>query len=186
MPVKSICVYCGSQPGTVPEFVEDAVQLGKLLAQEEIELVYGGGTSGIMGAVARSVVENGGKVTGIIPEFLLSVEGNADKQLPGIDTIVTASMHERKQRMFEQSEAFLTLPGGIGTLEEIIEMMTWAQLGRHEKPIAFLNTHGFWDPLFELLDHMNSSGFLHTANRIKPIIARSAEDAIEAIQEASG
>lgn len=177
-PIKSICVYCGSQPGNEPAFMEEAKALGRKLAENDIRLVYGGGSRGIMGAVSHSVQDNGGKVLGIIPEFLLPKEGEWDQSSENLEISITHNMHERKQRMFEESDAFIALPGGIGTLEEIVEIITWAQLGRHQKPIAFLNTNNFWQPMLELVDHMKASGFIHTANKVNPIVIDRAEDVI--------
>lgn len=177
-PIKSICVYCGSQPGTEPEFVAEAKILGKKLAEHEIRLVYGGGSRGIMGAISQSVQDNGGKVLGIIPDFLMPKEGEWDQTSDNLEIAITYNMHERKQRMFEESDAFIALPGGIGTLEEIVEIITWAQLDRHQKPIAFLNTNNFWQPMLDLIDHMKNSGFIHTANKVNPIIIDKAEDVI--------
>jgi uncharacterized protein (TIGR00730 family) len=126
--IKTVCVYCGSGPGTNPRFVETAIAFGKTLAEDGIRLVYGGGSVGLMGAVAKSVLDHGGAVTGIIPEFLINRE-NALKRVQ--ELIVTPDMHERKRLMFEHSDAFVALPGGIGTLEELVEQLTWQQLGRH-------------------------------------------------------
>ena len=180
--IKSICVYCGSQPGNEPEFVQSAAILGKTLAANDIRLVYGGGSRGIMGAVSAAVQKNGGKVLGIIPDFLMPTEGEWDTSSDNLEIVVTPNMHKRKQIMFEQSDAFIALPGGIGTLEEIVEIITWAQLGRHEKPIAFLNTNDFWNPMLELIEHMKKSGFIHTANKIQPIVIDKAEDVVSAIK----
>lgn len=179
--IKSICVYCGSQPGNEPEFVQSATILGKALAANNIKLVYGGGSRGLMGAVSTAVQENGGNVLGIIPNFLIPTEGEWDTSSDNLEIVVTPNMHKRKQIMFEQSDAFIALPGGIGTLEEIVEIITWAQLGRHEKPIAFLNTNDFWKPMLDLIGHMKKSGFIHTANKIQPIVIDKAEDVISAI-----
>ena len=176
--IKSICIYCGSQPGKEPDFIREASALGKELAQNNIRLVYGGGSRGIMGAVSQSVQDNGGKVLGIIPDFLLPKEGEWDQSSDNLEIIITQNMHERKQIMFEQSDAFIALPGGIGTLEEIVEIITWAQLDRHQKPIAFLNTNNFWQPMLDLIDHMKNSGFIHTANKVNPIVIDKAEDVI--------
>ena len=138
--------------------------LGSTMAKEGIRLVYGGGGSGIMGAVAHAVRAGGGDITGIIPEFLIPKErGNMGSD--GLsdelgDVIVTKNMHERKTKLFERSDAFVALPGGIGTLEELVEMLTWAQLGRHEHPVVLANLSGFWDPLIMLLDHMITQKFM--------------------------
>ena len=155
--INSVCVYCGSGPGTDPQFIEGATAFGKTLAENGVGLVYGGGSIGLMGAVAKATLDNGGTVTGIIPEFL-TVRENALKRAQ--ELIVTKDMHERKQLMFDRSDAFVALPGGIGTLEELVEQLTWAQLGRHTKPILLANIAGFWDPLLVLLDHMRDKAFI--------------------------
>ena len=142
--INAICVYCGSSPGTDPAFVEAARHFGKILAHSGIRLVYGGGSIGLMGALASSVIEHGGAATGIIPEFLTAKE--RPRRLAQ-EQIITRDMHERKSTMFDRADAFVALPGGIGTLEELVEQMTWAQLGRHKKPILIANVNGFWDPL---------------------------------------
>jgi uncharacterized protein (TIGR00730 family) len=158
--LRSICVYCGSNPGADPEFAASAKALGTAMAKAGIRLVYGGGSVGLMGIVARSVLDAGGEATGIIPQFLKDRE----LMLTAVDElIVTADMHERKRIMFERSDAFVALPGGIGTLEEVVEMMTWAQLDQHVKPILIANIGGFWDPLVALFARMTENGFLHKA-----------------------
>ncbi len=153
-PIRSICVYCGSAPGKDPAFVAAAQAFGRIMAREGIRLVYGGGTIGLMGALASAVLDNGGEVTGVIPEFLTTRERMITRAQ---ELLVTRDMHERKRKMFERADAFVALPGGIGTLEETIEQMTWAQLGRHKKPILLANINRFWDPLCALLNHMNPS-----------------------------
>ncbi|KZL17801.1 LOG family protein ORF6 in fasciation locus [Pseudovibrio axinellae] len=155
--LKSICVYCGSNAGSQPLFEQASIQLGKLLASEGIRLVYGGGSIGLMGALAKTVLENGGEVTGVIPGFLKEREVMLEQ---AHELIVVQDMHERKRTMFEKADAFIALPGGIGTLEELVEMLTWAQLGRHDKPMLLLNLAQFWTPLVELLDHMRGLGFI--------------------------
>jgi len=179
--MRSVCVYCGSQDGTDPAHRQAAETLGRDMAQAGLRLVYGGGGKGIMGAVARAVLEAGGKATGIIPEFLISKEANRAWLTQLTETIRTADMHERKHAMFERSDAFVALPGGIGTLEELIEIMTWAQLGRHEKPIVLANIGGFWDPLIVLIDHMRARGFIHTASKVKPIVVDDAAQIVPAL-----
>ena len=146
--INAICVYCGSNPGTDPAFVKAAHGFGKVLAENGIRLVYGGGSIGLMGAVAGAVMEHGGAATGIIPEFLTAQERPRRR---GQELIVTSDMHERKRTMFERADAFVALPGGLGTLEELVEQLTWAQLGRHKKPILVANINGFWDPLLGLI-----------------------------------
>src|SRR6202048_4729732 len=152
--IKTVCVYCGSGPGTNPRFVEAAIALGRALAENGIRLVYGGGSIGLMGAIATSVLDHGGTVTGIIPDFLTSRE-NALTRVQ--EMIVTPDMHQRKRLMFERSDAFIALPGGIGTLEELVEQLTWQQLGRHSKPILIANIDGFWEALLVLLPHMRAA-----------------------------
>lgn len=179
--IRSICVYCGSSSGVEQGFEEAAWQLGKAMAENGLRLVYGGGTKGLMGAVSRGVMEAGGKVTGIIPRFLMHKEAT-EKALHALDElIITEDMHERKHAMFERSDAFVTLPGGIGTLEEVIEIMTWAQLGRHTKPIVLANIDGFWNPLIALLDHMRQAGFIHTGHRVRPLVLDDAAQIVPAI-----
>ncbi len=183
--ITSICVYCGSQPGNDPAYRQAARTLGKTMAENGIDLVYGGGTKGLMGAVADAVLANGGKAIGIIPEFLMDKEASEQDLGQLTELHITRDMHERKHMMFERSDAFVTLPGGIGTLEEIIEIMTWAQLGRHTKPMVFANIGGFWDPLSALIGHMSSQGFIHTAHLVRPLVIDRAEDIVPAIQSAT-
>lgn len=179
---KSICVYCGSQNGDDPRYVEAAATLGTAMAASGINLVYGGGMKGIMGATAKAVLEGGGHVTGIIPRFLVEKEAGSEAALaPLSEVIVTENMHERKHTMFERADAFVTLPGGIGTLEEVVEILTWAQLGRHDKPICLANIGGFWNPLIDLLDHMRQAQFIHTAAKVKPLIVDGSEGIVPAV-----
>jgi uncharacterized protein (TIGR00730 family) len=176
-------VYCGSQPGRDPAFIAAGRALGKSIAAHGIRLVYGGGTKGIMGAVAAGVLSNGGEVTGIIPEFLVDMEATRHSLGQLNELIVTKDMHERKHKMFERSDAFVTLPGGIGTLEEIVEIMTWGQLGRHEKPMVFANIDGFWDPMLSLVTHMREQGFIHRAHLVQPLVISEVDDIVPAILE---
>ncbi len=167
--LKAICVYCGSGPGTNPAFVAATREFGRILAENGIRLIYGGGSVGLMGALAESVLEHGGAVTGIIPEFLVSRErplGNVQ------ELIVTRDLHERKRLMFEGADAFVALPGGVGTLEELVEQLTWAQLGRHKKPILIASIEGFWDPLCALLDHMEQMQFIRAGLSIDLLVAK--------------
>ncbi len=183
MPIRSICVYCGSQPGRDPAYIAAGRALGKSIAAHGLRLVYGGGTKGIMGAVAAGVLSNGGEVTGIIPEFLVDMEATRHSLGQLNELIVTRDMHERKHKMFERSDAFVTLPGGIGTLEEIVEIMTWGQLGRHEKPMVFANIGGFWDPMLSLVNHMRAEGFIHRAHLVQPMVISNVDDIVPAILE---
>ncbi|MCO5145859.1 MAG: TIGR00730 family Rossman fold protein [Aquamicrobium sp.] len=180
-PIRSICVYCGSSSGRNGTYVAAGYALGRSMAEAGVQLVYGGGTKGIMGAVARGTLEAGGRVTGIIPRFLINKEASQTALGTLDDVIVTEDMHTRKHTMFEKSDAFVALPGGIGTLEEVVEIMTWAQLGRHRKPIAFVNIDGFWNPMLALLDHMRAEGFVHTGHLVKPLVVDAAEAVVPAV-----
>jgi uncharacterized protein (TIGR00730 family) len=180
--IRTVCVYCGSGPGTNPRFVEAAIAFGKTLAEDGIRLVYGGGSIGLMGAVAKSVLDHGGAVTGIIPEFLTNRE-NALKRVQ--ELIVTPDMHERKRLMFEHSDAFVALPGGIGTLEELVEQLTWQQLGRHTKPILLANIDGFWEPLLALLAHMRETEFIRPSLQLDILKAERVEDILPRLRAAA-
>ena len=180
--INAICVYCGSNRGTDPGFAAAAHGFGKILAEEGVRLVYGGGSIGLMGELAGSVIEHGGTATGIIPEFLTALE---QPRRLAQELIVTHDMHQRKRTMFERADAFVALPGGIGTLEELVEQMTWAQLGRHQKPILIANINGFWDPLLNLIAHMTELGFVPAALRgAKFLVADRIEDILPKLREA--
>ncbi|KRB31946.1 MULTISPECIES: TIGR00730 family Rossman fold protein [Mesorhizobium] len=182
--IRSVCVYCGSSPGRDEVYAKAGHLLGRSIARAGLRLIYGGGTKGIMGAVADGALKAGGKVTGIIPRFLINREAT-ETALDRLDELlITDNMHERKHKMFEKSDAFVALPGGIGTVEEIVEIMTWAQLGHHRKPIVFGNVNGFWDPMTALLDHMAAEGFIHTAQRVKPLVVDDPEAIVAAIMVA--
>jgi uncharacterized protein (TIGR00730 family) len=180
--IKTVCVYCGSGPGTDPLFVEAAIGFGKALAENGVRLVYGGGSFGLMGAVAKSVLDHGGSVTGIIPEFLKTRE----RALASVqEMIVTPDMHQRKRLMFERSDAFVALPGGIGTLEELVEQLTWQQLGRHSKPILIANIANFWEPLLALLTHMRSTEFIRQSLAVNILKAERVEDILPRLRAAA-
>ncbi len=179
--IKSVCVYCGSSPGSDPIYVECAEAFGRILARERIQLVYGGGGIGLMGTLARSCLEAGGTVTGIIPDFLVARERALDLDH---NVIVTKDMHERKRTMFENADAFVALPGGIGTLEELVEQMTWVQLGRHRKPLAILNVKKFWDPLLALLDHQEAEGFFRRGS-FEFLVAENVEGIVPVLRDAA-
>jgi uncharacterized protein (TIGR00730 family) len=147
--LDSICVYCGSSNAADPRFLEAAAAFGRILASEGVRLVYGGGGVGLMGACARAAHEAGGKVLGVMPKFLQSREVLYDE----VETVVVETMHERKMIMFEAADAFVVLPGGVGTLEEVIELMSWRRLSLHSKPLVFLNQDGYWEPFFVLMRH---------------------------------
>lgn len=179
--LNTICVYCGSSFGRDPAYAEAADALGATLAAAGVGLVYGGGSVGLMGRVARATLAAGGRVTGIIPQFL----HDREVMLYEVDElVVTDDMHQRKRLMFEKSDAFLAMPGGIGTLEEVVEMMTWAQLGQHDKPIALLDINGFWAPLVELIGHMRSEQFLRPDFDAPFEIATRVEDVVPLLASA--
>jgi uncharacterized protein (TIGR00730 family) len=180
--IKTVCVYCGSGPGTNPRFIESAIALGKALAENGIRLVYGGGSIGLMGAVATSVLDHGGTVTGIIPDFLTSREHALTRVQ---EMIVTPDMHERKRLMFERSDAFVALPGGIGTLEELVEQLTWQQLGRHSKPVLLANIDGFWEPLLALLAHMRATEFIRPSLAVDILKAERVNDILPRLRAAA-
>lgn len=183
--IRSICVYCGSSPGRGDTYLDAGRALGRSIAASGLRLVYGGGTRGVMGAVASGTREGGGKVMGIIPRFLMNKEATEPALQRLDELVVTDDMHQRKHRMFEESDAFVALPGGIGTVEEIVEIMTWAQLGRHRKPIVFANIGGFWNPMLQLIDHMRAEGFVHTSHLVQPLVVASAEGIVPAIIDAA-
>jgi hypothetical protein len=180
--IRSICVYCGSGPGNNPAFVQAAREFGQILAENGIRLIYGGGSIGLMGALAESVVEHGGQVTGIIPEFLIAREA----MFKGAqEVVVTRDMHERKRLMFERADAFVALPGGIGTLEELVEQLTWAQLGRHKKPILITNIDGFWEPFCALLDHMKQVEFIRAGLSVDLLVVKKVDAILPTLQKAA-
>lgn len=174
---RNICVYCGSGPGNKPVYTEAARTLGRSLAEADIGLVYGGGGLGLMGEVARSTLAAGGRVTGIIPAFLSGRE-HALREVD--ELIVTRDMHERKRLMFERSDAFVALPGGIGTLEELVEQLTWSQLGQHRKPIIVANIAEFWAPFLSLLAHMKADAFIRNGIDVTFAVVDAAEKIVPA------
>ncbi len=180
--IKSICVYCASGPGNNPAFVEAAREFGQILAENGIRLVYGGGSVGLMGTLAEAVLDHGGMVTGVIPDFLVNREHMMARAQ---ERIITRDMHERKRIMFERADAFVALPGGVGTLEELVEQLTWAQLGRHKKPILIANIERFWDPLCALLDHMQKLEFIRAGLPIDLLVADRIEDILPKLFEAA-
>ena len=183
--IRKICVYCGSGPGNDPAFVEAARAFGGVLADNRIELIYGGGNIGMMGALAGSVRERGGKVTGIIPQFLMSRERAAPGPNGLHDLIVTHDLHERKRKMFEMADAFVAMPGGVGTLEELVEQLTWVQLGRHRKPVLLANIKDFWQPLCALFDHMKALEFIRGDLNFDLLIADKVEDILPMLRKAA-
>lgn len=181
-PVRNVCVYCGSGLGSDPRYEAAARKLGQAIAKAGIGLVYGGGATGLMGATASAVLENGGRVTGIIPNFLVGREG----LLPDIQQcLIVNGMHERKRMMFEHSDAFIALPGGIGTLEELTEQLTWVQLERHTKPVVLADIAGFWQPLLLLFAHMRAQNFIQPPFEVRYLVAEKVEDILPMIETAA-
>ena len=170
--MKKICVYCGSGPGRNPAYMLAAKQFGLICAQKGIGIVYGGANIGIMGEIAQSCLDEGGHVTGVLPKFWYK---SALMHENLSELIITESMHARKQTMYTLSDAFVAFPGGIGTLEELVEMMTWGQLGHHEKPIVIANIESFWEPLISLLDHMTVDEFIRNGLEVAYEVADSVE-----------
>ncbi|MEM9670457.1 MAG: TIGR00730 family Rossman fold protein [Pseudomonadota bacterium] len=177
--IKSICVYCGSSNDVAEEYLRLATALGHALALSGIRLVYGGGGVGLMGACARAAFEKDGKVLGIMPRFLLQKE----RIFEDVEHRIVEDMHTRKQMMFDESDAFIVLPGGIGTLEEAVEILSWARLGIHAKPMAFLDQDGFWDPLFKLMDHIIDGKFTPEEFRSLLVHTDTPGHAIQALQD---
>ena len=179
--LKNICVYCGSSSGLNPLMLRAAEKLGQAMGRAGIGLVYGGGNNGLMGAIAQAVLASDGHVTGIIPAFLRDRENMiAEAQ----DLVVVPDMHTRKRLMFEQSDAFVALPGGIGTLEELVEQMTWAQLDRHTKPVLIADIGGFWRPLLGLLAHMRQQGFIQAGLEVKYLVAETTDEILPMLETA--
>jgi uncharacterized protein (TIGR00730 family) len=187
-PLRSVCVFCGSSNAADPAFLDAAAAFGRILAAAGLRLVYGGGGVGLMGACAKAAHEAGGEVLGIMPAFLQRREVVYDD----VETVIVTSMHERKRRMFDESDAFVILPGGVGTLEEVIELMSWRRLSLHAKPIIFFDQAGYWRPLFALIQHtvdhrLTPAEFLdtwraaETVEDILPMIRRVAAETVAPI-----
>jgi len=180
--ISAVCVYCGSGKGLNPAYAVAARKLGKALADSGVRLIYGGGSLGLMGEVAKAALGAGGGVTGIIPSFL----GNREKMLRDVDElIVVDDMHTRKKLMFERSDAFVALPGGIGTLEELVEQLTWSQLGQHNKPIVVADIDGFWSPFLDLLAHMKRETFIRSGLDVHFAVVDTAEKILPTILSAA-
>ena len=180
--INALCVYCGSSPGTDPAFVAAAQSFGRVLAENDVRLIYGGGSVGLMGELAQAVIKHGGKATGVIPEFLLRRERPKHDR---VEQVVVADMHARKRTMFERADGFVALPGGLGTLEEVVEQLTWAQLGRHKKPILIANINGYWDPLLALIEHMRAINFVPSAFDVEFLVASRIEDILPELRAAA-
>jgi uncharacterized protein (TIGR00730 family) len=177
--IGSLCVFCGSAKGVDPRHQEAAARLGAQLASRGVTLVYGGGDIGIMGAVADAALEAGGKVIGVIPEHLVSMEV-AHRGVS--ELIVVDSMHSRKRRMFDLSDAFCILPGGLGTLDETFEILTWKQLRLHDKPVIIVNEGGYWGPLLAMIEHMVSNGYARPENLRLFSVVESVDDVLAAAE----
>ena len=180
--IKNVCVYCGSSEGADPRFVEAAEELGAALAAAKIGLVFGGGQDGLMGRVARAVIAGGGRVTGIIPRFLMKRE---HAMVNAQELIVVDDMHQRKRLMFDRADAFVALPGGIGTLEELVEQLTWVQLRRHSKPVLLADIGAFWRPLLALIAHMHNLGFLREGFDVHYLVAEKIADVLPMLEIAA-
>ena len=180
--IRNVCVYCGSSAGAEPRFADAADALGQALAEADVGLVFGGGGDGLMGRLARATLAAGGRVTGIIPKFLVARE----HALVGAqELVVVDGMHQRKQLMFERADAFIALPGGVGTLEELVEQLTWAQLQRHRKPVLLADIDGFWRPLLALFAHMRNLGFIREEFEVRYLVAEKIEDALPMLRAAA-
>ena len=179
--IRNICVYCGSGSGRNPAFAKAARDFGRILAENRIGLVYGGGSLGLMGEIAHATLRHGGHVTGIIPGFLSERE---HMLIEAHELIVVDDMHQRKHLMFVKSDAFVALPGGIGTLEEFVEQLTWSQLGRHAKPIVLANIEGFWDPVLALFDKMSGELFVRPGLELNMLVVDRVDEVISAIDKA--
>lgn len=178
MKIAAVTVFCGSKPGNDPAFVSDANKLGKLLAEKGVTIVYGGGNKGIMGTIANASLGAGGKVIGIIPKILIEWEA----QHTGLtELIVTDSMHSRKLLLYDKCDAAIILPGGMGTMDELFEMLTWNNLGIHEKKVFVLNTNGYYNALIQLLDTMDQQGFMYDNWRSRLIVCDTVANIIDAL-----
>lgn len=176
--IRSLCVLCGSREGSDPIHREAAIRLGRLMAEQDVRLVYGGGSIGLMGIIADAVLSAGGEVVGVIPDFLIRSEvGHHDLT----DLVVTGSMHERKRQMFEMADAFVVLPGGLGTLDETFELITWRQLRLHDSPIIVLDVEGYWAPLLKLIEATIAAGFADPATLDLFSVVRSPEDVLQSL-----
>ncbi|MBK8209855.1 MAG: TIGR00730 family Rossman fold protein [Rhodospirillales bacterium] len=176
--IRSLCVLCGSREGTDPVYREAAIRLGRLIAEQNVRLVYGGGSIGLMGIIADAVLSAGGEVVGVIPDFLIRYEiGHHDLT----DLVITGSMHDRKRRMFEMADAFVVLPGGLGTLDETFELITWRQLRLHDSPIIVLDVEGYWAPLLKLIDATIAAGFADPATTELFMVARTPEEVLQTL-----
>ena len=180
--LRNVCVYCGSATGDDPVYAEAAKALGVALAKADLGLVNGGGKAGLMGIVARSVLDAGGRVTGIIPDFLKKRELMLREAQ---ELVIVPDMHTRKRLMFERADAFVALPGGVGTLEELVEQLTWVQLGRHRKPVLIADVGGFWRPLLQLFAHMRDKAFIRQDTEVHYLVSEKIEDIVPMLKKAA-
>ncbi|KAA1415260.1 TIGR00730 family Rossman fold protein [Nocardioides humilatus] len=175
--IQRLAIFLGSRDGAEPRFGEEAYAVGTQLAEREIELVYGGGGGGLMGQVSQGVLDAGGRVYGVIPRFMVEREWGRLHE-PGVQMHVVETMHQRKAMMAERADAFLTLPGGLGTLEELFEIWTWQTLSLHAKPVGLLNTDGFWDPLVTTLEQITDAGFMSRSTLDDLVVAPDLDGAL--------
>ena len=179
--IRSVCVFCGSREGGDPAYREAAIRLGTLIGERRMRLIYGGGSIGLMGVIADAALAAGGEVVGVIPDFLMKYEINHPRLT---DLVITGSMHDRKRRMFEMADGFVVLPGGIGTLDETFEIVTWKQLRLHDSPIVVLDVGGYWAPLGALISAVIAGGFAHEAIAELFTVVASADDVFPALESA--
>jgi len=180
--LRRVAVYCGSAPGSTPVFADATRATAKAMTDANVDLVYGGGKLGLMGIIADSVLDLGGRVYGVIPQALVDIEV-AHTRVTELYTV--ANMHERKAKMTDLADAFLALPGGVGTLDELFEAWTWNALGYHAKPFCLLNVEGFWDGMIEFIEHAHRSGFLSKSRRNQLLVAQTPEEALKLLDEAA-
>jgi uncharacterized protein (TIGR00730 family) len=183
--IQRLAIFLGSRNGSDPRFSDDAYDVGARLAERGIELVYGGGGSGLMGRISQGVLDHGGRVYGVIPRFMVEREWGRLHE-PGVQMHVVETMHERKAMMAERAEAFLTLPGGLGTLEELFEVWTWQTLALHSKPVGLLNAGGFWDPLVETLGRLADNGFMDRGTVDDLVVAPDLDRALDGLSARLG
>ena len=182
--IKHLAVFLGSRDGNDPALSETAYEVGKGLAEREIELVYGAGGGGLMGQISQGAIDGNGKVFGVIPRFMVDREWGRVEGAPGMQTVVVDTMHERKALMAERADAFLALPGGIGTLEELFEVWTWQTLSLHGKPVGLFNVNGFWDPLVEMMERIAAAGFLHGSPAESLVVGDDLDDVLARLDAA--
>jgi len=180
MTIQKICVYCGSADHLNPDYLASARRMGELIAQRNMHLVFGAGSTGLMGAVADGALSVGGEVTGVIPEYF-NTPTLAHVQLTHLE--VVATIHERKARMAELADAFIALPGGYGTFEEFFEILTWAQIGLHNKPIGLLNVRNYFDPMIHMIEHARAEGFIYNEHRSLFVHSNQPDELLSALEE---